>query len=75
MVKDPKSEAGKRAVNIPPHLMPAVKDHLAAHVAAGRDALLFPSAHDPARQMAPSTLYADLLPGPRGGRAAGPEVP
>ena len=29
VVKDPKSEAGKRTVNIPPHLMPAVKDHLA----------------------------------------------
>ena len=62
VVKDPKSEAGKRAVNIPPHLMPAVKDHLAAHVAAGRDALLFPSAHDPARQMAPSTLYGIYCP-------------
>jgi integrase len=36
IVKDPKSEAGKRPVNIPPHLMPAVKDHLAGHVAASR---------------------------------------
>src|SRR5262245_60205018 len=30
-VKDPKSEAGKRNVNIPPHLMPAVRNHLAGH--------------------------------------------
>src|ERR1700730_2867653 len=37
-VKDPKSEAGKRVVNIPPHLMPAVRAHLAEHVGAGRDA-------------------------------------
>jgi integrase len=44
-VKGPKSEAGKRDVAIPPHLMPAVKDHLAGHVKASRDALLFPAAH------------------------------
>jgi integrase len=56
IVKDPKSEAGKRDVNIPPHLLPLVKAHIRDHV-AGRDALLFPSASDPARHMAPSTLY------------------
>jgi integrase len=33
-VKTPKSEAGRRDVNIPPHLMPIVKDHLRDHVAA-----------------------------------------
>ncbi len=56
VVKDPKSEAGKRPVNIPPHLMPAVRDHLAGHVAASRDALVFPAASG--AHMAPSALYA-----------------
>ncbi len=56
VVKDPKSEAGKRVVNIPPHLMPAVRAHLAGHVAAGRDALVFPAAAG--GHMAPSALYA-----------------
>ena len=55
-VKGPKSEAGKRPVNIPPHLMPAVKAHLAGHVAASRDALIFPAAAG--GHMAPSALYA-----------------
>jgi integrase len=44
VVKDPKSHAGKRDVNIPPHLMPAVRDHL-ARVKPGQDALLFPAVH------------------------------
>lgn len=57
-VKGPKSEAGERDVNIPPHLMPMVKDHLRDHVPAVRTALLFPAAGDPGRQMAPGTLYA-----------------
>jgi integrase len=61
-VKAPKSEAGRRDVHIPPHLMPVVRDHLREHVPPGRDALLFPSAHDPGRQMAPSTLYAVWYP-------------
>ncbi|WP_433174185.1 tyrosine-type recombinase/integrase [Actinoallomurus sp. CA-150999] len=56
-VKDPKSEAGKRDVNIPPHLMPLVKAHLRDHVTGGRDALLFPAAGDPTVHMALSTLY------------------
>ena len=45
VVKGPKSEAGKRDVNIPPHLMPAVRDHLASHAKPGQDALLFPAVH------------------------------
>ena len=57
-VKGPKSEAGKRDVNIPPALMPAVADHLIEHVERGRDALVFPSAGDPGKHMAPSALYA-----------------
>ncbi|MFL6054514.1 MAG: tyrosine-type recombinase/integrase [Actinoallomurus sp.] len=61
-VKEPKSDAGKRDVAIPPHLMPLVKAHLGDHVAVGRDALLFPSASDPAGHMAPSTLYRVFYP-------------
>ena len=56
LVKGPKSEAGKRDVNIPPHLIPLVKDHLRKYVAASRDALVFPAASG--HHMAPSSLYA-----------------
>jgi len=56
LVKGPKSEAGKRDVAIPPHLMPLVADHLIAHVERGRDALVFPAASG--GHMAPSALYA-----------------
>lgn len=55
-VKGTKSEAGKRDVNIPPHLMPMVKAHLRDHV-TGKDGLLFPSAGDPNVQMAGSSLH------------------
>jgi integrase len=59
-VKGPKSEAGKRDVAIPPHLIPAVKDHLRDHVKASRDALLFPAAHG--GHLAPATLYRVYYP-------------
>ena len=55
-VKGPKSEAGKRDVNIPPHLMPLVHDHLITHVERGPGALLFPAASG--GHMSPSALYA-----------------
>jgi len=61
-VKDPKSQAGKRDVNIPPHLVPLVKDHLAGLEVTGRDALLFPATGDPARHMATATLYRVYYP-------------
>jgi integrase len=60
VVKGPKSEAGKRDVAIPPHLMPAVKEHLREHVPAVRDALLFPAASG--GHMAPSALYRVYAP-------------
>jgi integrase len=60
MVKGPKTEAGKRDVAIPPHLMPAVKAHLAEHVAASREALVFPAAHG--GHMSPATLYRHFYP-------------
>lgn len=42
-VGTPKTEAGERAVHIPPHILPAVKAHLQDHTEAGADALLFPA--------------------------------
>lgn len=39
----PKSEAGVRDVTIPPHVLPAIRAHLASeHVGPAEDALLFP---------------------------------
>lgn len=44
IVGTPKSAAGVRDVAIPPHLLPAIREHLSEHVAFGRDSLLFPAA-------------------------------
>jgi integrase len=59
-VKGPKSEAGKRDVAIPPHLIPVVKAHLRDHVPATRDALVFPAASG--GHMAPASLYRVYYP-------------
>jgi integrase len=56
VVGQPKSDAGVRDVAIPPHLMPAVREHLKAMAMTGRDALLFPAAGDPRTHMRPATL-------------------
>ena len=61
IVGTPKSDAGTRDVDIPPHLLPAVKAHLADNVAGGRDGLLFPAA-DGRSHLAPSTLYKSFYP-------------
>lgn len=53
-VGDPKSDAGKRTVAIPPHLLPVLEAHLADHVGRGRESLLFP-AHS-GRHLAPTTF-------------------
>ena len=47
---------------IPPHLIPAVEHHLAAHVGPEADALVFPAAADTQRHMQPSTLYKVYYP-------------
>jgi integrase len=60
IVGGPKSEAGKRDVAIPPHLMPMVKSHLRDHAQIGRDGLLFPARHG--GHMAPATLYRVFYP-------------
>jgi integrase len=55
IVSTPKSDAGVRDVAIPPHLMPAVKEHLSTNITGGKDGLLFPAA-DGTSHLAPSTL-------------------
>ncbi len=42
VVGPPKSDAGRRTVAIPPHLLEAVQEHLAGHVGQETDDLLFP---------------------------------
>lgn len=54
-VTTPKSDAGVRDVHMPPHLLPVVVEHLAAHVGREPDALLFPAQHG--GHLAPATLY------------------
>lgn len=55
IVKKPKSDAGIRDVAIPPHLLPAVRDHLLRHAEKGKDGLLFPARSG--GHLAPSSLY------------------
>ena len=55
LVHSPKSEAGRRRVAIPTHLVPVVAEHLSAHVGASTDAPVFPARHG--GHMAPSSLY------------------
>ncbi len=43
IIGEPKSQAGVRDVAIPPHMLEAVRTHLAEHVGPERDSLLFPS--------------------------------
>lgn len=56
VIGTPKSDAGIRAVPIPPHVLPAVRKHLADMGVHGREALLFPAANDPAKHLRPGTL-------------------
>ena len=56
-ITSPKSDAGIRDVAIPPHLIPLIEKHLAKHVGAERDALIFPAFDSPAGHLQPSTLY------------------
>lgn len=54
LVTTPKSDAGVRDVAIPPHLLPALEDHLSKHVGKERDSLLFPAKQGD--HLAPATL-------------------
>ena len=60
IVGDPKTEAGRRRVTIPPHLVPLVAEHLDEFVADGPDALVFAARHG--GHMAPATLYKVYYP-------------
>ena len=60
IVGDPKSNAGRRDVAIPPHLLPSIVEHLKQHMLPGKDALLFPAASG--GHMAPSSLYKVYYP-------------
>jgi integrase len=51
----PKSDAGVRDVDIPPHIIPLIEDHLAEYVENSRDSLIFPA--DNGGHLQPSTLY------------------
>jgi integrase len=53
-ITTPKSDAGVRDVAIPPHIIPAIEQHLAKYVDRGRDSLLFPAEHD--GHLQPSTV-------------------
>ncbi len=53
---EPKSDAGKRSVTIPPHILPAMKAHMSQHAAFGRDGLVFPPASGDGH-LALSTLH------------------
>lgn len=55
VVGTPKTDAGVRDVAVPPHLMPAVREHL---IAGTRDSLLFPSPQG--THLTTSTLYASF---------------
>ena len=54
VVGTPKSAAGVRDVAVPPHLLPMLREHLAANM-HGRDGLLFPAANG--AHLSTSSLY------------------
>ncbi|OBG25429.1 site-specific integrase [Mycobacterium sp. E3198] len=61
-VGDPKSEAGIRDVAIPPHIIPAIEDHLAKHVGKKRDSLLFPAGDTGTKKISTSSGDQHLQP-------------
>lgn len=61
IVGTPKSAAGARTVAIPPHLLPALVDHLERFTPARKDGLLFPHALDePDRHLTHGWYYKDV---------------
>jgi integrase len=60
IVGPPKSDAGKRDVAIPPHLLPAIKAHLKQHAQWGKDGLVFPSPRG--AHLTSGTLYEHWWP-------------
>jgi integrase len=54
-IGEPKSDAGRRDVHVPPHIMPMIRDHLAYHVGPDAEALLFPAQHG--GHLAPASCF------------------
>lgn len=59
IVGTPKSAAGRRSVTVPPHVIPALTEHLARHVGGGRESLLF-TARDGQSHLQP-TVFQDAF--------------
>ncbi|HEU0042471.1 MAG TPA: tyrosine-type recombinase/integrase [Jiangellaceae bacterium] len=57
IVKGPKTDAGVRDVTIPGNVLGDVTAHLLEHTGRAKDALLFPSATDRTKHLAPSSAY------------------
>ena len=55
LITTPKSNAGRRTVYLPPHLIEDVRGHLAAFTAADADALVFPGTDG--RPLTPGQVY------------------
>lgn len=63
VVGTPKSSAGRRAVNVPPHIIPVLREHMREHSQPGRDGLVFPNAQG--EHWTPSQLYSRFYPARR----------
>ena len=59
IIGTPKSAAGRRSVTVPPHVIPALTEHLARHVGRGRESLLF-TARDGSSHLQP-TVFQDAF--------------
>ncbi len=57
IVKEPKTAAGVRDVEIPPHLLSFLLDHLDKWAEAGDNGLLFPAVESPGHHMKHGALY------------------
>ncbi|MCK0112840.1 site-specific integrase [Ornithinimicrobium sp. F0845] len=57
IIGTPKSAAGTREVSVPPHIVPALEQHLEIHVGQEANALLFPSMRDHQRHLQPTVLH------------------
>jgi integrase len=71
IVGGPKSDAGRRAVTIPPHIIPTLQEHVKQHAAFGRDGLVFPPASGDG-YLAGSTLHRVF--GPAKLKAGRPDI-
>ena len=61
IVGTPKSGAGERTVHVPPHLVPALVDHLERFTPPRKDALMFPhSLAEPDRHLTHGWYYKDV---------------